>query len=320
MRIPTRAAPLSALLLVTAVLAQPVAARDPSFTVQIIGSKPLEVSAGQVVAYPVQVSGDNTMTINHVTVTASAPGATPLGAITTVGTCPTPQFCDLGQFTSAAQDAFVVFMYVAPTDPAVTSITAEVVLNSGEGTNDSPGAAHGDAFADEADTIIHHGDASTFFSRFVVARSFDPGENGLAQTDQVISSTNRHATRVIVPDEAASAFGVPVTISEALTAANGVGCAGPCFGEESRISIADGAAFLETPLTVQVTFGAPELPKGMNARKLHVVHEFDEGGFEAVDGSCADAPAPCRLSTVTLKDKSIVVTMLLDRNGNIKGF
>lgn len=320
MRRSSRVAPLSALLLITAVFASPVAAVDPTFDVQILGSKPIEVSAGQVVAYPVQISGDNNMTINHVTVTASVPGATPLGAITTVGSCPTPEECDLGQFTSSAQDAFVVFMYVTPTEETVTSLGATVTLNSGEGTNDSPGAAHGDAFSDDVVTNIHHGDLDTFFSRFVVARSFDPDETGLAETLQDISDSNRHATRIIVPDEAASAFGAPVTISEALTDPAGVGCAGPCFGEESRISIADGAAFLETPLEVQVTFGAPELPKGMNARKLHVIHEFDEGGFEAVDGSCDDVPAPCRLSTVTLKDKSIVVTMLLDRNGNIKGF
>lgn len=317
---PRHAALLAASLLLMT-LASPVAAQDPVFSVEILGSKPLEVTAGQIVAYPVQVNGDNTMTVNHVVVDASVPGATPLGAITTVGTCPTLEQCDLGQFTAAAQSAFVVFMYRVPTDTAVTSITATVVLNSGEGTNDSPGAAHGDTFDDDVVTNIHHGDLDTFFSRYVVPRSFDAGENGIVETDQAITDANRHATRVIVPDESTTLFGAPATIHELLANPLGVGCAGPCFGEESQISVADGAAFPEHGLTVQVTFGAPELPKGMTARKLHVVHVFDGGlTSELVDGDCAEVAAPCRLSTVTLKDKSIVVTLLLDSNGSVKGF
>jgi hypothetical protein len=301
--------------------AAPVAAQDPVFSVVILGSKPLEVTAGQIVAYPVEISGDNTMTINHVVVDASVPNATPLGAITTVGTCPTLERCDLGQFTAAAQDAFVVFMYRVPTDVNVTSVTATVVLNSGEGMNDDPGAAHGDEFSDVAVTNIHHGDLDTFFSRYVVPRSFDAAETGVVETDQAITDTNRHATRVTVPDESTTEFGAPATIHELPVNPLGLGCGGPCFGEESQISVADGAAFPEQGLTVQVTFGAPELPKGMTARKLHVVHVLDGGtAFELVDGDCAVVEAPCRLSTVTLKDKSIVVTLLLDSNGSVKGF
>ena len=314
------AAPLAALVLL-ATLASPVAAKDPDFEVVILGSKPLDVSAGQVVAYPVQITGDNDMTINHVTVEASVPNATPLGATTTVGTCPTLESCDLGQFTAGAQEAFVVFMYLAPTDASIDSVLATVALNSGEGTNDSGNAAHGDIFQDEVETLVHHGGTLTFFSRYVVARTFDPSEDGVAETDQAIGPGNRHATRVIVPDEAVTQFGAPVTISEAAANPLGPGCSGPCFGEESRISVADGAPFETNGLTVQVTFGSPELPKGMNARKLHVVHTFDGGGFEPVDAACGAVPvAPCRLSTTTLKDKSIVVTMLLGENGNIKGY
>lgn len=304
-------------------LAGPVVAAGPAFSVQILGSQPLEVTAGQIVAYPVSIAGvDNTQTVNHVFVDADVPGATYYGATTSVGTCSnSAPRCDLGTFRPTSPAALVVLVFVAPTTASISSVTATVTVHSGEGTNDSGHAAHNDAFSDTAVTNIHHGGTSTFFSRYVVSRAFDAGESGVVQTDQTISILNPHATKVTVPDDAAvTAAGAPVTLSEAFVAPNAE-CRGfPCFGQTSFISVADGGTFT-TGFVASVTFGAPELPSGMNAKKLHVIHNLSGTAWEAVDTSCGKAPvAPCRLSTVTLRDKSIVVTMLLKQNGNIKGY
>jgi hypothetical protein len=322
MRSHSRLAALCAALIGLMAVVGPVSAADPVFSVEILGSKPLEVTAGEVVAYPVRIAGvNNTQTVNHVFVDASVPGATYRGATTTVGTCSqTIPLCDLGTYRPDSPAALVVLMFTAPTATTIDSINATVTVHSGEGTKDSGNAAHSDTFSDTALTNVHHGGTSTFFSRYVLARSFSSGETGLVQTDQAITAANPHATQVIVPDDAVVVYGAPVTISEALVAP-GADCRGfPCFGQTSTISVADGATFT-SGFVVKVTFGAPELPSGMNAKKLHVIHNLDASLWEPVDAACGAVPvAPCRLSTVTLRDKSIVVTMFLGQNGNIKGY
>jgi hypothetical protein len=322
MRSHPRLAALCATVIGLTTIAGPVAAADPSFSVDILGSKPLEVSEGQVVAYPVRIAGvDNRQTINHVWVDAGVPGARYLGATTTMGSCASSVAeCQLGTFRPTTTPALVVFMFVAPTDHAIAALTATVTVHTGEGTNDTGHSAHPDQFSATAHTNVHHGAATTFFSRYVVSRAFDPAETGVVQTDPKISAANPHATKVVIPNEAVTAFGAPVTLSEALVAPN-ADCHGfPCFGQTSFISVADGTTFA-TGFVASVTFGRSEQPSTMRAKNLHIIHNFDGGGWEAVDTKCGATPvAPCRLSTVTLHDKSIVVTMLLKQNGNIKGY
>jgi hypothetical protein len=316
-----RIAALCAAIISLSMVAAPAVAADPAFSVTILGSQPLEVSEGQVVAYPVRIAGiDNGETINHAWVDATVPGATYLGATTTIGACDSSVAqCQLGTFRPTTPSAFVVFMFVAPTEQAIEALTATVTLHTGEGTNDTGHSAHADQFSATAQTIVHHGAAATFFSRYVLSRAFDPAETGIVQTDPKITRANPHATKVIIPNEAVTAFGAPVTLSESLVAPN-ADCRGfPCFGQTSFISIADGTTFT-TGFVASVTFGRSELPRGMRAKNLHIIHNYD-GGWEAVDTKCGATPvAPCRISTVTLRDKSIVVTMFLKQNGNIKGY
>lgn len=317
---PRRVAPLLAIALLFTIAA-PATARDPQMDVAIVGSKPIEVSAGQVVGYPVTVASvANKQTLTHVTAEAVVPGATYVGALTTRGSCEaTVPFCRLGKFKPGTS-AFVVFMFRASSDVSVTELAAMVTVHTGEGRKDTPNSAHADTFTADATTLVHHGGATTFFSRYVLPRSFAPAEDGVVETDQAITEANPHSTRVIVPDESLTEFGTPVTVREELVPPNAECRGQPCFGETSFISAADGSIF-EEGVIVQVTFGAQEIPYWVDASSLHIIHNLDDGSYESVDTPCGGEPvAPCRISTIAQEDGSIVATMFLDRNGNIKGY
>ena len=321
MRSFTRPAALLAALALLCTFVTPAAARDPQMDVQILGSKPLEVTAGEVVGYPVSIAGiGNRMVLNHVTAEAAVPGATYVGAVADRGSCSaTAPICRLGQFRPTTT-AFVVFMFRAPTDESIAELAATVTVHTGEGRKDTPSAAHADTFVATAATLIHHGGQTEFFSRFVMPRSFAPSEDGVVQTDPAISDANPHSTRVVIPDESLTAFGTPVTLREELVPPNDECRGQPCFGQTSFISAADGSVF-EKGVIVQVTFGAQETPYWIKADNIHIIHNLDDGTYEPVDTPCGEDPvAPCRISTIEDGDCNIVVTLFLDRNGNIKGF
>jgi hypothetical protein len=304
----------------------PVGAADPAISVVIAASKPLEVTQGLPVGYPVTVTNNGTSTINHGTLTGTLSGSAAneaifLGAYP-AGSCSAAAVCDVGTLSGGGEYR-VIFLYQAPTTPVPLTFKAEFV--GGEGVNDAGGAAHTDTFDDDVTTtVVPTSPDSTH--QYALREGNIGVSTGIGPN---VGIGNPHGTKVTVPGttEGAQALVEDRANPAASTCPNDPAITDPCFGQASFLSIGDGMVFDQTsPLKVEIRFDYSELPSGMTDKKLRVVHTYtDSLGNDAHDVittvcNAAATNAPCYMPAVKQADKDLVITVYLLHNGNIRGW
>ena len=312
-------APRAALriLLATALLATlvaPVSARDVSIAVQ--ASSPTTATAGHPVAYPIAARNTSRSTVNHASLSGNAPASfTYLGSSSTACST-TDDVCEFGQVRAGEALPVVTFYYLTPSAPATYTYTATLTLN--EGPSDSPGnePAVQDTFTSapvQTQVVAATGDLVSGHA-FGGFRSFSTGLSSLG-------TTNPHGSAVTVP----ATGEVRVQDTAPASAPPCPAAARTCFGWATQLSVANGAPF-PAGIEVTVRWDASQLPKGMTARKLRIIHLFDGGGYELVSNACTYAGGvptnlPCiKAGPTQQSDKDIQATILLLRNGFVRGW
>lgn len=329
---------MRALLVATLVLATAVpvsAAEDITFTTI---SSPSVVTVGLPVAYPVTVSNTSNRTINHITVTAKvAPTgfnflfATPSDACREDPLNADVALCEFDQVAAGQPLPELIFYFEVPDDVANEEAgdpyRLTITANVGEGPSDNPNASHPDEFTTFVDTIV-----KATSPDFVSGHSV-PGIRDFTTGLTNLNATNQHGTDVSIPSNA------EVTLEDLPP---GVGLACPaatptCFGWGSSLDVGTDvngqpqqfAAGIEVTMRWDVT----QLPSGMTARKLRVVHLFDPGvvvnglTYELVSGTCQfnQSGLPTNMPCFTVPpfkhaDKDLEASFLVRFNGVSKGW
>ena len=311
------------------------AAATSQITAVVLVSSPFEVTVGKPVAYPVAVHNTGRNTLNHVEVRGLAPADFMyLGAEPASICSQTEPVCSVGQLASGASAPPITFYFLTPAVPGSYGFTAQVMVAEGGNDNSDGTSNNQDTFlsntittvvsAINADFVAGH--SYTNFRTFTtggidcVGAGLPPGcSAGLATLD----AANPHGTAVTVPVNA------EVTATDVPPDALGRPCpadiADACFGWGTVLDIADGSA-VSGGIEVTMRWDYTQLPNGMTARKLRVVHIFDE----QVDGQThAFITDACTSATQThcftvapfkLSDKDIQATFRLPFNGIGRGW
>ena len=290
-------------------------------------STPVQVTAGEPVAYFVTVANGGSSTVNHVTLEAvTPPGFTYLRSLTTQGTCNAAPavnpFCELGQYAPGPASLVVLIFDTLATAP-LGPFTFTVTVNAGEGPSDQPHAAHQDTFTANALTTVL-GVSDDLSVHYIVPEGDDITTGGLFGAT-ALSTANPQGTLANVP---ATPFGLPGSVSEFGSADDYCPAefGDDCFGQVSAVSVGGGVV-LDPYLIVQVRFDSSVTPNGLNDRKLLIIHWFDPyptAGYEEISTMCSDAtPAsselPCRLPAQRMEDRDWLVTIYMESNGFIIG-
>lgn len=297
------------LLLTTAA---PASARD--VTIQIQASSPSIVTVGHPVAYPIAASNTGKSTLNSVILSGEAPASyTYLGASSPICSA-TAAVCNFGQIASGQPLPAVTFYYL-PTATGLQNFTAKVTVNEGANDNSDGSSTAEDVFTSTIQTTVVglSNDAVSGHS-FGTYKSFTTGLDA-------VNSGNPHGSRVVVPAV------TEVRVDDlAPGAAPACPAAAPtCFGWATKLAVGFGANY-PAGIEVTVRWDVSQLPKGMTARKLRIVHQFDGGGSEPVVLPCTFTGTtpnvlPCiKVAPQTLSDKDIQATILLLHNGFVRGW
>lgn len=310
---------LSVVLLLS--MATPVAAREVS--VVVLASSPTVVTAGYPVAYPVAVTNTSRSTVNHLVLSANAPGSFRYLGSSSAACSASEDVCEFGQVAAGAALPVVTFYYLTPAIADAYEFTATVSLN--EGPNDNPGndPAVEDSFtSDPIETqVIPTQNDLVAGHAFGSYRSFSTGLGSLGVD-------NPHGSTVTVP-------GIGEVRLRDVAPASAPACPAEtptCFGWATQLAVANGAPF-DAGIEVTVRWDASQLPKGMTDRKLRIVHLFDEGDYEPgspdyelVTAACTytgglPTNLPCiKVAPKRLADRDIQATILLLSNGVIRGW
>jgi uncharacterized repeat protein (TIGR01451 family) len=319
-------------------VATPVAASDISATV--VTSSPLAVTVGKPVAFPVTVKNSGRNTLNSIQVTGlAAAGFTFLSSTPAVvspstdGCSQSQPVCTFRQLASGKSLPPIVFYYRVPTTAADYSFKVEVKVAEGGKDNSDGTANNTDTFT--SNTIVTQ--VRAFDDDFVAGHSLSGGRSfstggidcagaGLPatcnDTATTLGSDNKHGTAVTVPVNAevtASDVGPGVgTCPSAVTT---------CFGYGSQLSIAKGAD-ISGGIVVTMRWDALDLPSGVNASNLNVIHLFDAGRtlngktYALITDLCTSATQThCFVvEPFKLSDKDIQATFRLPFNGVSKGW
>lgn len=300
---------LALFLLFTTVV--PVGARD--VTIQIQASSPSTVTVNYPVAYPIAASNTGKSTLNSVVLSGEAPASfTYLGASSAACSAAVP-VCNFGQIASGQPLPGVTFYYL-PTAPGVFTFEATVTVN--EGANDN---SDGQSNAEDVFTSTVQTNVVPFSSDVITGHSY--GSYKSFSTGLNTTTGNPHGSAVTVPAVA------EVRVAD-LPPGSAPACpsvAPSCFGWATQLNVGFGATY---PAGIEVTirWDASQLPSGMTDRKLRIIHLFDGGGHELVSDACTYAGGvptnlPCIKSAPQKQaDKDIVATILLLRNGFVRGW
>lgn len=323
---------LAAITPVTA--AAPVA--DYNISAIVATSSPSVATVGKPVAFPVTVKNTGKNTLNSIVVTGlAASGFTflsstpPVVSPSTDGCSQAQPVCTFRQLASGKSLPPIVFYYRATVVGTQFPFTVEVTVSEG-GKDNSDGTANNiDTFpsntiftqvrALDGDFVAGHSLAG---GRSFSTGGIDCAGAGLPATcnDTAIAlgEGNRHGTAVTVPVNA------EVTASDVAPAAD-CPAAVACFGYGSSLSIANGANILGG-IVVTMRWDLSDLPNGMTADKLEVIHLFGR----TVDGKTSALITDlCTSGTDThcfvvmpfkLADKDIQATFRLPFNGTAKGW
>jgi len=313
-------------------ITMPVAAS--SITATVVTSSPLAVTVGKPVAFPVTVKNSGKNTLNSIVVTGqAAPGFTYLSSTPADACSQTQPVCNFRQLASGKSVPPIVFYYRVPTSAAQYPFKVEVKVAEGGNDNSDGTANNTDTFL--SNTIIT--DVRAFDVDFVAGHSLAGGRSfstggidcagaGLPSTCNDTAVTlglnNKHGTAVTVPVNAevtASDVGPGVgTCPSAVTS---------CFGYGSQLSIAKGAD-ISGGIVVTMRWDALDLPSGVNASNLNVIHLFDAGRtlngktYALITDLCT-SPTQTHCFVVEpfkLSDKDIQATFRLPFNGVSKGW
>ena len=307
-------------------------------------SSPLNVTVSRPVAYPVTVTNSGGSTINHITLTGHIDPAFDLLFATPTDACSENDdgdpVCEFDQLPAGQPAPQVIFYYLVPDDVTdeingdsyVFTATATV----GEGPNDNPNAAHQDTYVSAGVTTIVKSLNQDLVSGHAVPgiQTFSTGgidcagaglpatcNDGLA----VLGTTNKHGTSITVPQIA------EVIVEDVTPGAACPATITTCFGAGSKLSVANGLPIADG-IEVTMRWDVSELSNGMTARKLNVIHIFDQPTnidddaeletFALITDACADADdRHCfTVEPFKLGDKDIQATFLLPFNGVSKGW
>lgn len=304
----------------------PVSAGGASIDVAVAVSSPQTVTIGHYVAYPVHVANTGKNTLN----TVSVSGSTPEG-FTYIGSTPsfcsqTTASCSLGQMPSGMIAPVVTFYFLVGGLPRTATFQAEVSTAEGSNDNSDGTANNTDRWLAEPITT----EVVEFTQDFVSGHGIT-GLNGHAEpsltTGLGVTGTNPHGTAVAVPSNA------EVTLEDLTPTQAGDCPAGypSCFGWASELDVGtddNGVAQLfPTGITVTMVWDDSQLPSGMTAKKLRVLHITDAGTIELVNSSCTydgnglPTNMPCFLSPPSkVGDKDIQAVMLWAHNGIGRGW
>ncbi|HET7646652.1 MAG TPA: hypothetical protein VFM03_09230 [Candidatus Limnocylindria bacterium] len=308
-------------------LSTPVSAGGASIDVAVAVSSPQTVTVGHYVAYPVHVQNTGRNTLN----TVSVSGSTPDG-FTYVGSTPSwcsqsEAYCFLGQMPSGMVAPVVTFYFLVQGAPRAATFQASV--STAEGSNDNSDGTANNIDHWLADPILTS--VVPYTQDFVSGHGLI-GLNGFSDpsltTGLAVAATNPHGTAVAVPSNA------EVTIEDlppnvAPPCPQGYGS---CFGWASRLDVGtddgDIAQDFPTGIVVTMVWDDSQLPKGMTARKLRVLHVTDAGVVELVNPSCTYDTVtglpnnmPCFLTPPSkVGDKDIQAVMLWAHNGIGRGW
>jgi hypothetical protein len=298
----------------------------PNVSVSVSGS-PGSVTLGRYVAYAVTVHNGAKNNVTHVTLTAPAAGSTspfPLSyvsASTSNGACSAPPAlpvsCSFGSLASGS-DARVTFVFRAPASTPATGAAATFVAQASfdEGPSDQ-NASHTDTQIGLATTGLSAlgSDFVTGFVPFTLGDELATGGdlNGNA-------GGNPQKTSLSVPGGSATGLGAVGTVQEVSHPATDTtsDCAAgfSCFGQTSFVTM-PGLFSTSAPLTLGFRFDASELPPGMTAKKLRMVHDGALVPLCTIPGVLSPGPT-CQSSTQTFADKDLGVLLLSQTNGSYR--
>jgi hypothetical protein len=329
----SRASGLTFRIALAAVLAlgisTPVSAGE--ITATVLTSSPLAVTIGKPVAYPVSIVNSGKSTLNFVSVKGvAAAGFTYLGATPTTICSQTVAECSVGQLAAGQPAPAIVFYYRVPMTAGTYPYTVQVIVAEG-GTDNSDGTSNNlDTFSSNTiSTVVREYDDdfvaghSIEGTRFFTTGGIDCLAAGLPANcnDMVaeVNETNPHGTAVRIGVNAeVTARDVPPanTCPTAITT---------CFGSGSQLSVPFSGP---VPGGIEVTmrWDYSELPSGMTARKLNVIHLFDapvNGASYALITDACTGPADTHCFTVEpfkLTDRDLQATFRLPFNGVSKGW
>jgi uncharacterized repeat protein (TIGR01451 family) len=327
-----------ALALTTPVTAAaPVA--DYNITATVATSSPVVATVGKPVAFPVTVKNTGKNTLNSIVVTGlAAPGftflsSTPAATTSTDGCSQTQPVCTFRQLASDKSLPSIVFYYRVPTTADTYPFTVEVKVSEG-GKDNSDGTSNNiDTFTSNTISTEVRAFSQDFVAGHSLAggRSFSTGGIDCAgaglpatcnDTAVTLGLNNKHGTAVTVPVNAevtASDVGPEVgTCPSAVTT---------CFGYGSQLSIANGVD-ISGGIVVTMRWDALDLPSGVNASNLNVIHLFNlgrtlNGKTYALITDLCTSPEQTHCFVVEpfkLSDKDIQATFRLPFNGVSKGW
>jgi Domain of unknown function DUF11 len=297
----------------------------PNVTVAVSGS-PGSVTLGHYVAYAVTVHNGAKNNVTHLVLSAPTTASTspfPLSyvsASTSNGTCSAPPTlpitCSFGSLASGA-DARVTFLFRAPAAIPATGAAAVFAAQASfdEGPSDQ-NASHGDTNVGSATTTLGAlgGDFVTGFVPFSLGDELATGGDlsGAA-------GGNPQKTSLNVPSASAAGLGAAGTVQEVPHPASDTtsDCAAgfSCFGQTSFVTMP--GLFSATPLTLTFRFDASEVPPGMSAKKLRMVHDGVLVPLCTTAGVLSPAPT-CQSSTQTFADKDLGAVVLSQTNGSYR--
>lgn len=130
-------------------------------------------------------------------------------------------------------------------------------------------------------------------------------------TNDTLSTTNPHSTRMTAPDWAIAAR--VADLAEAMCPP------WSCFGQASELKLYGTPVANPPGFTVVIKFGPTEIPRGVNHNNLRLYHTPDSGAGYEIPRCERQAVAPC--ATVTkLRDGTLQATVSLTNNGVIRGW
>lgn len=298
----------------------------PDVSVAVSGS-PGSVTLGHYVAYAVTVHNGAKNNVTHLALSAPTTGSTspfPLAyvsASTSNGACSTPPAlpvtCSFGSLASGA-DARVTFIFRTPAAIPATGAAAVFTAQASfdEGPNDQ-NASHGDTNVGSTTTTL-----GALGSDFVVG--FVPfalgDELGTGGDLNGAAGGNPQKTSLSVPGGSAAGLGAVGTVQEVSHPATDTtsDCASgfSCFGQTSFVTM-PGLFSTAAPLALGFRFDAAELPPGMTAKKLRMVHDGALVPLCTVPGVLSPGPT-CQSSTQTFDDKDLGALLLSQTNGSYR--
>ncbi|MBI2780835.1 MAG: hypothetical protein HYX55_03430 [Chloroflexi bacterium] len=295
----------TAALLGALVVAAPVSAQTPGWTILNLQKLPPVVADGGVAGYSFTIKNGGKSNISALYLTDTYVGVPVYLSNSRGTTCQlSPDLrCAFGALNAGATIDVVIAYTVGTTDFSDT-----FKLDS---TGDPAGGnnSHGDSFLKSVTTTVSTN--PNFDGGFTTSSS------QVLSTNQTLGNGNKQSTSLVSP-----ASLIPATIEDGIT--TGVPCSiSQCthlIGEWSNLSVNGGATYgIAFKVTIMVWGGA--VPGGVTAADIFVLHTRDNGTTYPITTACNSATAPTNAEciTVTKVGNNFKIVAWLFSNGNLRG-